>query len=124
MSPSILLVSGLTMPVLRNTRRILDIFISLDYNPDTIKIIMNRYSKKVDTSLDDAEEVLKQKPFSVLPNDEFTTMRAINNGEPLSIIAPRAAITKSINRMVSSLTIDEMAGKKQSFLRRLLTSRL
>lgn len=124
MSPTILLVSGLTMPVLRNTRRILDIFSSLGYHPDAIKIIMNRYSKKVDTSLFDAEEVLKQKPFSVLPNDEFTTMRAINNGEPLSIIAPRAAITKSINRMVSSLTIDEMAGKKKSFLRRLLTSRL
>jgi pilus assembly protein CpaE len=121
-SHAVFLVSGLTIPVMRNTRRFLDIIENLNYPYENIKIIINRYSKKADISLKDIEELLKQKVFWLIPNDFVVTIEAINSGEPISKMAPKSEIRKSLRRLALAITTEGKSDKKPSLFGRLFKS--
>lgn len=121
MSSSVFVVTSLTLPVLRNTKRFLDIFSDLGHESDEIKVIVNRYqAKNVDVTLKDLENVLKQKPHWMIPNDYFTALGAINKGEPISDTAKRSDIAKSFAKLAESLQGgQEKEDGKKSFLGKL-----
>jgi pilus assembly protein CpaE len=121
MSSSVFIVTSLTLPILRNTKRFLDIFSDLGHDANEIKVVVNRYhAKNVDVSLKDLENVLKQKPHWMIPNDYFTSLSAINKGEPISSISKRSEIAKSFAKLAESLQDkpEEVSGKR-SFLGKL-----
>jgi pilus assembly protein CpaE len=68
------------------------------------------------------EEVLGRKASWIIPNDYFTTMNAINKGQPLSTIAGRADVTKSFKKFAQALSTEEQTGEKTSFFSRLFKS--
>src|SRR2546428_4211844 len=120
-SSALFLVSALTLPAVRNTRRFFDILVDLGLPKEKIKIVVNRYtSKNREISLQDFEDTVKQKPFWLVPNDYPTTLRAINTGRPISAIARRAKITKSFTNMAGTFSIEE---KKSSLLSRLFRAK-
>jgi pilus assembly protein CpaE len=121
-SPTVFLVGTLTLPVLRNTKRLLTILAHLNYPVDHINIIVNRYEKHTEVSVKDMEEVLGRKASWIIPNDYFTTMNAINKGQPLSTIAGRADVTKSFKKFAQALSTEEQTGEKTSFFSRLFKS--
>jgi pilus assembly protein CpaE len=121
-SPTVFLVGTLTLPVLRNTKKLLTIFAHLNYPLDHIDIIVNRYEKHTEVSVKDMEEVLGRKVSWMIPNDYFTTMNAINKGQPLSTIASRADVTKSFNKLAHALSTEEQTEKQTSFFSRLFKS--
>ena len=106
MSSAVFLISIVTPLILHKTRSILDLFSRLERSTDHVKIIMNRYIKDSYISLKEVERLLTRRPFWLIPNDYMTTMSAINAGEPLAGIAPRASITKNFSRLVASFTAD------------------
>jgi pilus assembly protein CpaE len=122
MSQTVFLVSGLTIPVMRNTRRFLDIIESLDYPYENIKIIVNRYSKKAAISVKDVEEALQQNVFWLIPNDFFVTIDAINKGEPISNMAPKSEVLKSLRKLAFAIMTEGKTDKKPSFLGKLFKS--
>jgi pilus assembly protein CpaE len=121
-SQTIFLVCTLTLPILRNTKRLLDILAHLHYPTGNISIIVNRYEKRTEVSLNDMEEVLGRKASWMIPNDYSTTMNAINKGQPLSSIAGRAEVTKSFTKLAQTLMADEQQAHKTSLLSRLFKS--
>lgn len=121
-SPTVLLVGTLTLPVVRNTKRLLTILAHLNYPLDHIDIVVNRYEKHTEVSVKDMEEVLGRKASWMIPNDYFTTMNAINKGQPLSTIAGRADVTKSFRKLAQALSIEEQTAEKTSFFSRLFKS--
>jgi pilus assembly protein CpaE len=120
MSDDLLIVSILSLPCLSNTNKLLKCFSSLGYPMERVKIVANRWLKKSEISLDDAEAGIGEKFFWVLPNDYNTTMAAINRGEPLSQVAPKAAITRKLKEMADALAPEEKgaAVKAKGLLRR------
>jgi pilus assembly protein CpaE len=74
------------------------------FNEQRLKVILNRYIKKGDISLKDAETGIGQEVFWTIPNDFRTTMAAINNGKPLFGIAPKAAITSNFLELAEAFT--------------------
>jgi len=114
LSDQLMLVTISSLPCLSNTNRLTK---SLgDYNfikKDRIKVVLNRYMKKNEISLRDAEEGIDQKIFWVIPNDYPTTMAAINNGKPLAQIAPRSAIAKTFAELAEQLGPEEEAVEKK-----------
>ncbi|MDQ3830872.1 MAG: hypothetical protein M3361_16515, partial [Candidatus Tectomicrobia bacterium] len=116
------LVCTLTLPVLRNTKRLLNMLSYLHYPTDNISIIVNRYEKRTEVSLKDMEDVLGRKGSWMMPNDYFTTMNAINKGQPLSTVAGRSDITKTFEKLALALTVDEQQKHKASLLSRLFKS--
>jgi len=104
MSDEILLVSLLSLSSLANTGKVFRSFSGAgDVSRDKVRIIINRYLKKSDLSLADAEKSLGKEIFWTIPNDYQTTISAINNGSPLMDIASKAAVTRSIKDLAENI---------------------
>jgi pilus assembly protein CpaE len=121
-SPTVILVCMLTVPVLRNTKRLLNILSHLHYPTENISIIVNRYEKHTEVSLKDMEEVLGRKASWMIPNDYFTTMNAINKGQPLSAISARADVTKNFSKLAQTFGSDKQEEHKISLFSKLFGS--
>jgi pilus assembly protein CpaE len=105
LSDTILLVSILSYPCLLITNNLLRAIRELGFSPDEkIKIIINRYLKKSDPSIEDAEASFEKEIFWTIPNDYQTTSNAINEGRSLAQFAPRKAITKNFSTLATKLT--------------------
>jgi pilus assembly protein CpaE len=103
-SDEVLLVSILSLPCLANANKLLRAFVDFGYMPkERIKVVLNRYMKKNEISLQDAKKGIGHDLFWTIPNDYGTTMAAINNGKPLSEIAPRSTIVKSFKDMIETM---------------------
>jgi pilus assembly protein CpaE len=104
-SDTLLLISILSLPCLANTNKLLKSLTELGYVPqDRIKVVLNRYIKKGEISLKDAEAGIGKDLFFTIPNEYGATMAAINNGKPLIEVAPRSEITKSFLDLATSLS--------------------
>lgn len=99
-----LLVSILTPPCILNTKKLLKTFRGLGFPLDeNIKIVVNRYLKKSNISLTDAESSFEKEIFWTIPNDYQTTVNAINEGKALAQFAPDEAITKNFRKLATKL---------------------
>lgn len=110
MSDDILLVSLLSLPCLYNTNKILRSFSRLGHtHRDQVRIIINRYLKRSNLSLQEAEGSIGRSVFWTIPNDYKTTMSAINQGKALSEVASKAAVTRNLQALTKTL----IQGKKK-----------
>jgi pilus assembly protein CpaE len=120
LSDTLLLVTILSLPCLANTNKLLRSLTELGYvGPERIKVVLNRYLKKGEIAIGDAEAGIGQEFYWVIPNDFATTMSAINGGKPLFYLAPKSPITKSFLDLAASLTAaapEEKAKKKWGIL--------
>jgi pilus assembly protein CpaE len=115
-----LLVSILTPPCILNTKKLLKTFRGLGFPLDeNIKIVVNRYLKKSNISLTDAESSFEKEIFWTIPNDYQTTVNAINEGKALAQFAPGEAITQNFRKFATKLAAEsEKAGPAISSYRR------
>ena len=113
-SDTVLLTAVLTLPCLTNIDKLLRSLLNLGYPVDKlIKVVMNRYIKSSEISLDDAENGISKKIFWTIPNDYRTTLTAINQGKALSQIAKNAAITKSFKDLADCIAAGELKTEKK-----------
>ena len=116
MSDEVLLISVLSLPCLANTNKLLRSFIDLGYlRKERIKVVMNRYINKSEITLQDAKKGIGHDMFWIIPNDYGTTMSAINNGKPLSKIAPKSKIVKSFKEMTEIMFPKDKAEPKKKW---------
>jgi pilus assembly protein CpaE len=114
MSDEVLLISTLSLPCLSNTSKLLRSFTDLGYiKKECIKVILNRYMKKNEIALEEAEAGIGQQVFFSIPNDYKTTMAAINSGKPLSELAPQSPIAGSIIELSQKLIAPETGETKK-----------
>jgi pilus assembly protein CpaE len=114
MSDLLLLVTILNLPCLANTNKLMKSFTDLGYvQHERIKVVLNRFIKKSEISLKDAENGIGTELFWTIPNDFKTTMAAINSGKPLQQVAPKAAISKSFREMATLLSTEKKEKKKK-----------
>jgi pilus assembly protein CpaE len=104
LSEIILLVSILSYPCLSITNKLLRAIRDLVPTSDEkIKIIINRYLKKSNPSIEHAEASFEKEIFWTIPNDYQTTSMAINEAKSLAQFAPRKAITKNFGELAAKL---------------------
>jgi pilus assembly protein CpaE len=120
MADTVFLITLLSLPCLRNTNNLLKSLSSVGAaQPDRVKLVINRYLKKSDITLKEAEENVHGEIFWSIPNDYKTTMSAINRGKPIHEISPRADITKNLEELADSLIQGECKVEKKGwFFRR------
>jgi pilus assembly protein CpaE len=115
-SNQVLLVSALSLPYLSNSNKILKSFKSLDLLPDEcIHLVINRYLKKSEISLQDAEASIKKKIFWALPNDYKTTMSAINQGKAVCEVASKNQLANSFQGLAELLVPEENEKRKKGW---------
>jgi len=104
MADRVFLITLLSLPCLRNTNNLLKSLASVGVaQAEQVRLVVNRYMKKSEITIKEAEESTQSKIFWTIPNDYKTTMSAINRGKPLHEISPRADITKNLEALVDSL---------------------
>jgi pilus assembly protein CpaE len=103
MSDTILLIFSLSLPGIRNIQRYLKFFDGLGVGRDRVKIVANRYLKKGDIKLEDAERALNHPIFLTIPNDYATAMLCLNKGVPLTVGAPRSHLNMAIRELAETV---------------------
>ena len=105
MANTVLLVTQLDLPCLRNVVRLMMSFSEMNALADKVKILVNRVGlENGQITLKKAEETLGREIFWQLPNDYRTMIEARNNGVPLIEQAPKAAVTQSIIALAAALS--------------------
>jgi pilus assembly protein CpaE len=116
-SDMLMLITILSLPCLANTNKLLRSLTDLGYVPkEKIKVVLNRYIKRGEISVSDAEAGIGRELFWVVPNDYDTSMSAINSGRPLINVAPGAAITKSFIELAKSLNEPQEGKAKKKWV--------
>jgi len=108
----VLLVGIQSLPAIRNMQKALDVFERLGYSRDKVKLIINRYIKKSEITVEDTQKTLSYDVFWRIPNDFNNVMTSINRGMPLGLLAPSSEISKSFRELAdaSRSLVDNMQG--------------
>lgn len=83
MADTIFPVLQLTLPYVRDGKRLLSIFRSLDYPRSKIQLVVNRYEKGGELSLQDLEGAVDEKVSHVVPNSYVAAAASVNLGVPI-----------------------------------------
>jgi pilus assembly protein CpaE len=116
MADRVFLITLLNLPCLRNTGNLLKSLSSVGVmDKERVRLVINRYLKKSDITLKEAEDSVHSEIFWCLPNDYKTSMSAINRGKPLYEISPRADITKELEGLADSIIVGERKPEKKGW---------
>ena len=100
---AIFAVLQLSLPFIRDGKRLLAAFRALDYPKQKVSLLVNRYEKGGDIALKDMEEALGTKAFHAFPNDYERVSKSVNQGVPISKLAHGSAIAKSLREFAHQL---------------------
>lgn len=99
MADTIFPVLQLTLPFVRDGKRLLSVFRSLDYPRSKIQLVVNRHEKGGELSLQDLERALDEKVAHVVPNSYAAAAAAVNLGIPIVKANPGNPISKLLIEM-------------------------
>ena len=110
---SVLLITQLDLPCLRNVVRLTQFFEQHENLASKVKIVVNRIGlEDTQISLSKALETIGREIYWQVPNDYATMVEARNNGIPLVKQAPRAKITRALEAL--ALDTDKQATPARS----------
>ncbi|ADL11785.1 response regulator [Acetohalobium arabaticum] len=107
-SELILLIAMLDLSTIRNVRLCLEVMEELEYPEESIKLILNRYSKDIGISIEDLEENLNYSVDIKIPSNGSLTIDSINQGVPFILEEPRAKISKQLIKLTDLVTGEEL----------------
>ncbi|MBI5419071.1 MAG: AAA family ATPase [Deltaproteobacteria bacterium] len=122
MSDTVLLVTLLNLPSLKNTQRSIELFCRLGFLDERVRLVLSRYLPNEEISKESIEGIMNCPIFFAVPNDYPTVLSSVNRGKLLSEIAPDKEVTLAFRQMAELLegpaTSHEPPRKKRGFLER------
>ena len=112
MSDQLFLVATPEIPALRNMARHLEFFGRFDYPRDKVRVVINRHMKGGAITDAQIEKAIRKNIFWKVPNQYNEVIRAINNGDPLSV-SPKSDLMISMTEWTASLTGSQARGPKK-----------
>ena len=97
-------VLQLTLPYIRDSKRMLDIFDKLDYPKGKIHLVVNRYEKGGDISLDDLAKSCGAAAERTIPNHYGAVAASVNQGIPIIKLSQASPVSKSLIAWSKALT--------------------
>jgi len=108
-------VLQLALPDIRDARRLLDIFRSLGYVIDNIRLIVNRYEKGGKLRLTDLHSALGCEVVHTFPNDYIAVTDSVNQGVPVLQLSRSSAAARSLAELVELVTARRVQENKGLF---------
>lgn len=108
---SIFPVLQMTLPFIRDAKRIISTLRSLDYGSDKVHLIVNRYEKGGDIQLEDVERTLGMKVRVTFPNSYEAVSASVNQGVPILKMAKRDLVSKTLLKLGHDIEQGDQAGK-------------
>jgi len=115
LATTILPVLQLSVPNVRDARRLRDLFRSLDYAPQKIQWLVNRFQKNGDIGLESLQQTLGVKTIATVPNHFAGVTASVNQGVPIDRMAKKSPVTRALLDLAQRLSPAERA-KKDSWL--------
>lgn len=101
---SIFLVLQASVPHLRNADKLLSAFRSLDYSRDKVELILNRYDKRSEITIDKIHKALGHLEVHTIANGYRQVSTAINQGVPLMQLERKHGVIRSLNQLGTAMT--------------------
>ncbi len=124
MSDSILYVSTLDLPTIKNVKSGLDVMETLRYPSEKINIVLNKASEQFGIKYKDFESTINKSIWAYIPEDSQTVITSANKGFPFVMTRSETKVAKSIFTICSSLTQknnQKMQDKKKKGLRKIFS---
>jgi pilus assembly protein CpaE len=94
-------VLQLSLPFVRDAKRVLNTLQALGVSDNRIHLIVNRYESDSTLRLADAEQALGRKVALSIPNSYRAVSASVNQGVPMALIAARNAVTNCLRTLAS-----------------------
>lgn len=92
-----------TLPFIRDARRLIDVFHSLGYGEEKLRLIINRYDKNNEITLEDIKNTLRIPIYKSIPNNYSVVEESVNHGIPVIKSAKRSSISRKLLEISSEL---------------------
>jgi pilus assembly protein CpaE len=99
---AIVLVTTCDVPALNHTRLQLDLLQRLGHSPHRVHVVVNRVDKNAPVEGRDISEFLDRKWDVRLPNDYASASACVNEGRPLSELAPKSALREAMDALTAA----------------------
>jgi len=93
-----------TLPYIRDGKRLLNAFRSLDYPKDMIHLIVNRHENGGEIRLKDLDAAYGTKIFRTVPNHYEAAAASVNQGVPILKLAKNSPVSRALQEFSRSLT--------------------
>ena len=92
-----------TLPFVRDAHRLLGVFRSLGYPASKIELVVNRYERGGEITLDDIERTLGCAPRHRVPNSFEAVAAAVNHGRPIAEVARGNPVAQAVQDIAEGL---------------------
>ena len=96
MAASVFPVLQLSVPGVRDARRLRNLFRSLDYAPQKIHWLVNRHQKGGDITIDSLKNTLGSTNITTIPNHFSAVTASVNQGVPIGKMARTNPVTRAL----------------------------
>jgi pilus assembly protein CpaE len=98
------LVMGQTLPAINDAKRMNRVFEGLGYPVEKIHLVLNRYARSGSIPLGEVENATGRKLARTVPASDAAVTASINQGVPLSQLAPRDPVARALQEWVEELS--------------------
>jgi pilus assembly protein CpaE len=113
-------VLQLTLPYVRDGKRLLSIFRSLDYPRSKVQLVVNRYVKGGELTVQDLERAVDEKVAHIVPNSYAAAASSVNLGVPIVKASRGNPISKQLLEMGRGFAPAEDQAETGGWLSRIL----
>ena len=103
MADKIVLVTTPEISSLRNVQLFFEREESLNYAPDSLLVVLNRYDLNVGTKVKDIEKIVRSKIASKIPSDGELMVSSLEEGVPVVVSHPRKPVAKSLLQLAEMI---------------------
>jgi pilus assembly protein CpaE len=108
-------VVQLSLPQVRDAKRLRGLFRSLDYPPQKIHWLVNRYQKGSDITLESLQLALGAQAITTIPNHYSGVTASVNQGVPIDRLSHNNPVARALLELAQSVAPVE-SGKKDTWL--------
>ncbi len=108
----VLMLTALTIPDLRNLKKLWPYVLEWHQERRKIRIVVNRYDNSSGLQLRDLENLMQHEIFATLPSDYASLMQCLNQGTPLTATVPRSRLWRSIKELAPRV-VEEISDHEQ-----------
>ena len=108
-----------TLPYIRDGKRLLGVFHSLDYSNEKISLIVNRHEKNCQIKLADLEGAYGTRITLTMPNHYEAAAASVNQGVPILKLAPLSPLSKALAEMARELAGPAKEDARSGWLKRM-----
>lgn len=113
-------VLQMTLPYIRDGKRLLTVFRNLEYAKEKVELVVNRHDKNSDIRLKDLEEAFDATIPHTMPNHYDAAAKSVNQGVPILRLNPDSQLSVALQSMARDLTGEAAPRQAPGFIERLL----